>query len=154
MQKSNETDGQLGVFEVVPHPTGGSNRSNNSGNVEELLAQFLGMASDATTKTMSHGDAALATHVCCRIGILRPTLDAAPRNQKPWMYMWDGQELLQTGSTHIDGLIVWEPGDFFMSIPLEALASAIRPGGSLLVIEPGNPYNLTPPPALLLCANS
>ncbi len=159
VQKSNETDDhQYGVFEVVvSHPMGGSNCSNNSGNTEELLVQFLGMASDVTTKTIPPVDEALATHACCKIGILRPTLDAAPRNQKPWVYVWDCEELHQIGSDRIDGIIVWEPCDFFMSIPLEALAPAIRPGGSLLFIKPGDPYNLTPLPALLLlllCANS
>ncbi len=132
-----------------PHPTDASHHSNNSGNIERLLAQFLGMANDATTKTTSPG-AALATHVC-RIGILRQTPDAAPNNQKSWVYISDSQELLQTGNKRIDGLIIWEQGDFCMSIPLESFASAIRPGGSLLVIEPpGELYNLTPQAALPL----
>ncbi len=123
---------------MTPHRRGGSLHSNTGGNVEDLLLdQFLDIAHNTTTtKTMLPGDNASAIHIC-KIGILRQTPDAAPHNQKPWMYILDdSQELLQPGNTQIDGLIVWEQAEFFISIPLEAMASVIRPGGSLLVIEP------------------
>ncbi len=116
------------------HPTGGRHHYNDMGSIEKLLAQFLHMTNDAITKTTSSGTA-LANRVC-RIGILREVLDAAPNNQKPWVYISDSQELLPTGSKRIDGLILWEQGNFWMSVPLESFAKAIRPGGGLLVIEP------------------